>query len=563
MEYLHSFLSQSPLLPIFLAVAIGYSVGKIKIGQFKLGGLAGTLLAAIFIGLLDVPTDDAIKSIAFALFIYTLGYVSGPQFFGSLGRKTLGQVHLAVFSTLVIFSIIWIAAQVFDLDKGTAAGLLAGATTESASIGTASDALKNLAIDDATRKQLQANIAVTYAVTYLFGMTLVVFFTSQWASKLMGISDLKQSAKDLEQKLGANSQLAPGQFEFIREVIARVYRVKMDSGDGFSIEDFEKKYNHRVTFQHISRNGKTCDLAPELAMQAGDLVTLVGQPELVIEAGRLIGVEANPERVEEALIGEICDVVVTNKNMLNKTIATLRDEIDISKRRGAYAVKITRMERDIPLLPQTEVHLGDVVRLIGIPKGVKKLAKLLGDTIKPGEGVDYVYLALGILTGFIIGHIPLTVSGLEIEMGLGGGCLISGLVFGWIRAKHPTFGNLPTSTAQHLRDFGLTVFIACIGLAAGPQALNVILDKGVLLPFLAIGVVLTSLVSSMLYARYVIKMDPVMITGALAGLLTCTPALNAVCNEAESEMPVLGYTVPYAISNVLLTLLGPIIVLTV
>ena len=107
------------------------------------------------------------------------------------------------------------------------------------------------------------------------------------------------------------------------------------------------------------------------------------------------------------------------------------------------------------------------------------------------------------------------------------------------------------------------MFIACIGLAAGPQAYHVIQDKGVLLPFLAMGVVLSSLIISMLYARYVIKMNPVMITGALAGLLTCTPALNAACNEADSEMPVLGYTVPYAIANVLLTLLGPVIVLSV
>ena len=174
MEYLHTFLSQSPLLPIFFAVAIGYSIGRIKIGTFQLGGLAGTLLAAIFIGLLEVETDDTVKAIAFALFIYTLAFVSGPQFFGSLGRKTLGQVHLAVFSTASIFAIIWLVAKIFDLDPGTAAGLLAGATTESASIGTASDALKNLDIDEETRKQFQANIAVTYAVTYLFGMTLHV-----------------------------------------------------------------------------------------------------------------------------------------------------------------------------------------------------------------------------------------------------------------------------------------------------------------------------------------------------------------------------------------------------
>jgi aspartate-alanine antiporter len=562
MEQLHSLFTESPILPLFLAVALGYALGKIRIGQFQLGGLAGTLLAAIGIGIFDVQTNEAIKSIAFALFIYSLGYVSGPQFFGSLGRKTLGQVHLSVFSAIVLFVTIWGIAQIFDLDKGTAAGLLAGATTESASIGTASDALRNLNLGEDEVKRLQANIAVTYAVTYLFGMTLVIFLTSKLAPRLLKVKDFPAAAKELEEKLGASSSLAPGQFEFIREIIARVYRVEHDGGAGMPLEKFEKQYTHGVTFQQIDREGEPCEPAPDFVLQADDLVTLVGMPEEVYEVGRLLGVETSHSNAEERLIGEIRDVVVTRKDRINKTTATLREEIDPEKRRGAYAVRVTRMERDIPLLPQTEAQLGDVVRLIGLPSGVRNLANELGHTLTPGEGVDYLYLALGIICGIIVGSIPIPVAGTEVEMGIGGGCLISGLVFGWFRAKHPTFGNLPSATAAHLRDFGLSVFIATIGLQAGPQALQVIQDQGVMLPFFAITVVMISMLTSLLYAKYVLKMDPVLITGALAGLLTCTPALNASVTEANSEMPVLGYTVPYAISNVLLTLLGPVIVLT-
>jgi aspartate-alanine antiporter len=562
MEQLHSLFTESPILPLFLAVALGYALGKIRIGQFRLGGLAGTLLAAIGIGIFDVQTDEAIKSIAFALFIYSLGYVSGPQFFGSLGRNTLGQVHLSVFSAIVLFATIWGIAQLFDLDKGTAAGLLAGATTESASIGTASDALRNLKLGEDEVKRLEANIAVTYAVTYLFGMTLVIFVTSRLAPRLMKVQDFPKAAKELEKKLGASTSLAPGQFEFIREVIARVYRVEHDGGAGMPLEKFEKQYTHDVTFQQIYREGEPCEQGPDFVLQAGDLVTVVGMPEEVFEVGRLLGVETSHHNTNVSLIGEIRDVVVTRRDRINKTAATLREEIDPEKRRGAYAVRLTRMERDIPLLPKTEAQLGDVVRLVGLPSGVKNLADELGHTLTPGEGVDYIYLALGIICGIIIGGIPVSIAGAEVEMGIGGGCLISGLVFGWFRARHPTFGNLPSATAAHLRDFGLSVFIATIGLQAGPQALHVIQDQGVMLPIFAIAVVMISMLASMLYARYVLKMDPVLVTGALAGLLTCTPALNASVNEANSEMPVLGYTVPYAISNVLLTLLGPVIVLT-
>ncbi|MEN8188740.1 MAG: aspartate-alanine antiporter [Thermodesulfobacteriota bacterium] len=563
MELLQSLFGESVILPIFLAVAIGYGVGRIKIGQLKLGGLAGTLIAAIFIGLYGVQTDEAIKSIAFALFIYSLGFVSGPQFFTSLGRETLGQVHLAVFSSFVVFSTIWLLALILDLDKGTAAGLLAGATTESASIGTAGEALKSIDLPQETINKLQANIAVTYAVTYLFGMTLTVFFTSRFAPRLLKVKDFKGAAKDLEKELGADSGLEAGQFEFIRKIIARIYRVEDGFADGLPIHEFKKRYSHTVVFEQISRDGTLHEPTPDFVLEPNDLVTLVGLPEFVLEAGKILGTEESLESVETTLVGEIRDVVITNKAIANKSVATLREEIDPEKRRGAYAVRITRMERDIPLMARTKVHLGDVVRLIGIPEGVKSLADELGHTLSPNEGVDYIYLALGIITGIIIGSIETTIGGSTIELGLGGGCLISGLVFGWFRARHPTFGNMPSQTAAHLRDFGLSVFIACIGLAAGPQALEVIRDQGLLLPVLAVTIVSISLISSMLYAKYVVKMNPVLITGALAGLLTCTPALNASVTEAESEMPVLGYTVPYAIANVLLTLLGPVIVLTV
>ena len=564
MEFLQSLLNESAILPLFLAIALGYVLGKIRIGQLQLGGLAGTLLAAIFIGLYGVQTDEAIKSIAFALFIYSLGFVSGPQFFGSLGRETLGQVHLAVFSSVVIFATIWTFAYFFDLDQGTAAGLLAGATTESASIGTAGDALKNLGLDDKTMETLQANIAVTYAVTYLFGMTLVVFFTSKIMPRLLKINDFKQSAKGLEEELGADSGLSPGQFEFLREIIARTYRVEAHGADGLSINEFKKRYSHDITFQQIYRDGQGIEVTPDFVLEADDQISLVGLPEVILEAGKILGEEITNTTLEESVVGEIRDVVVTRKDRSNKTVQTLRGELRANRSiRGAYAVRITRMDRDIPLLPQTEVHLGDVVRLIGLPEGVKNLAKELGHTLNPNQGVDYIYLALGIIAGIIIGSIPVPIAGSVIEMGLGGGCLISGLFFGWIRAKHPTFGNLPSQTAVHLRDFGLSVFIACIGLAAGPQAVSVIQDKGLMLPILAISIVSISLVTSTLYARFVIKMHPVLISGALAGLLTCTPALNAAVTEADSEMPVLGYTVPYAIANVLLTLLGPVIVLTV
>jgi AspT/YidE/YbjL antiporter-like protein len=165
---------------------------------------------------------------------------------------------------------------------------------------------------------------------------------------------------------------------------------------------------------------------------------------------------------------------------------------------------------------------------------------------------------LGIIVGILIGMISVPIDGSPVALHTGGGCLI----FGWLRSKHPTFGSLPAATALHLRDFGLAVFVASVGLAVGPQAMVLLAEQGVLLPILAVVVVLVPIVSSMYYAKYVLKMNPVVICGALAGVLTCTAGLNAIVAAADSETPVLGYTVRSAVANILLTLLGPVIVLT-
>jgi AspT/YidE/YbjL antiporter-like protein len=193
MELLHTFFQKIPMAALFLSVAVGYWIGNFKIGNFSLGGMAGTLLVAVVIGQVGVPVDPVIKDMMFALFIYATGYVSGPQFFASLNRKTISQLHLALISAIAVFVLIFVVAKVMGFDKGTAAGLLAGATTESASIGTAGEAMQRLGLAADKVKTLQANIGVTYAITYLFGMLTVIFFASRVAPRLLGI-DLKREA---------------------------------------------------------------------------------------------------------------------------------------------------------------------------------------------------------------------------------------------------------------------------------------------------------------------------------------------------------------------------------
>lgn len=561
MESLKALFAASPILVLFVCVALGYAIAKIKIGNFRIGGIVGTLFAAIVVGQIGVEVDNNIKTIAFALFIYSLGYVSGPQFFSSLGRSTISQVHLAVFSGAVVFATVWGIAQLFDLDKGTAAGLLAGATTESASVGTASETLANMGLDSATLEKMQANIGVTYAVTYLFGFTLVVFFVSNIAPKMLGVK-LEEAAKSFDQELGdVGENLDEGQEEALKQVVGRVFEVTQKQAVGKTVVEFEKQFDGFATIQQIKRHRRDIPVTPDVTLAIGDRVALLGKREAIIAAGEFLGTETGNVR-GMGFVGETRDVVLTNPKLIGATVQEARHLIDPELRRGVYATKLTRVGHPVEMRPRTRLQAGDVITIYGSPGINDAAAAQLGYTLKQEEAVDYIYLGLGIIAGILLGMVSVPIAGSPVSLHTGGGCLISGLVFGWLRSKRPTFGSLPSATALHLKDFGLSIFVACVGLAVGPQAVALLMEKGILLPVLAVVVVLIPIIASMYYARYVLKMNPVVICGALAGLLTCTAGLNAVVAQAKSESPVLGYTVPYAIANVILTLLGPVIVLT-
>ena len=560
MELLHTFFQKIPMAALFLSLAIGYWIGKIRIGNFSIGGMAGTLLVAVIIGQIGVTVDPVVKSMMFALFIYATGYVSGPQFFASLNRKTINQLHLAIVSAVVIFIFIFVAAKVMALDKGTAAGLLAGAITESACIGTAGEALQRLGLGADDLKKLQANIGITYAITYLFGMLTVIFFTSRVAPRLMGV-DLKREAQNLENSLGGGgTKLAPGQYDAFGDLRARVYEVTQPEAIGMTVADLEARFDVRV--EQTAHLEKRIDLKPDLSLQRGFRLALQGKLGNLRKAGKFVGKET--ENISAlGFINEERDVVVNRKELIGKTIAQAGTILDLKHRFGVYATRLSRLDQEIPMFPNTELRSGDVVRIVGEAEDVARAADQIGYTLVPSKLVDYVYLGFGMLTGMLIGMITVSVAGVPVALGTGGGCLISGLTFGWLRSKYHTFGNMPGSTAQYLRDFGLAVFIASVGLATGPQAIAQIKQFGATLPLLGFFAALLPCLVMVLYGRWVLKMNPIILCGAISGNMTTTAALYGVSDIAKSNTPVLGYTVSYAVSNVLLTFLGPVIVFTV
>jgi aspartate-alanine antiporter len=548
----------APEAALFLSIAIGYVIGKIKIGFFQLGSVAGTLLAAVVVGQVNVSVSPQVKAVCFGLFIFAVGFKSGPQFFASLNRASIKQIVLAFVVCITGLLGVFAAAKIFHMDVGTAAGTLAGACTESASIGTAGDAIARLDLTDARKLELTNNIAVGYAMTYLFGTLSVIVFVRSIAPKLLGI-DLKESAKEYEaaNRGGADEDESGVVYS---PAALRAFRVKKDlPAAGATIQSMLERFGEGAAIGRVLRRGREVPVTPALVLEPGDLVGVSALRDVVAHGVDLIGPEVGDPRVLSN-VADVADVVVTSKAAAGKTLYQIAREIDPEARRGVYLQSIERQGHTIPRLWSTRIERGDVIRLVGLKDKLGGAVEALGYEERPTDKTDLVFLAIGIVLGTIVGLLSLKVGGVPLTLGTGGGVLVAGLVFGWLRSRQRRFGAFPAAAQTVFCDFGLAAFVAVVGLTAGPQMVKSIQANGPGLVLIGIGVAVLPQIVGLFFGKWFLKMHPLVLLGGLAGSQTVTAALNAVLEEADSSAPVVGYTVTYAIGNVLLTLWGPIIV---
>ena len=219
-----------------------------------------------------------------------------------------------------------------------------------------------------------------------------------------------------------------------------------------------------------------------------------------------------------------------------------------------------RRGQEVPVTPETRIYVGDVMTLVGLNQHLNRVVPRVGQPFRSGDRTDIAFLASGIAIGLLVGLLSLTVGSIPLTLGGGGGALVAGLVCGWLRSRRPTMGAFPPAAQQSLVDLGLGGFVAAIGLANGPAALAAIQAHGLMLLGVGIVVTLAPMIVGTLFAHRVLRMNPVIVCGALAGAMTVDAAVAGSCEVAESQTPVLGVAVPYAIANVFLTVLGPIIV---
>lgn len=548
-------LRQNPELVIFLTLALGFLLGRVRIGTFRLGNVVGTLLAGVVIGQVGIEINSIVKIVFFDLFLFATGYKVGPQFFQGLKRNALPQVLLTIVLCTTSLLATVTAAKLLHYDSGTAAGLLAGAFTESTVIGTATDAIGKLQIPDSEKQRLSNNIAVAYAVSYLVGTGLVVWFLSNLAPKLLRI-DLKAECRKLEGETSTDSANESYKHSDSWEWDFRAYHLP-ERFANLRIDILEKSFlPERVFVERIRRDRNIITANPDTLLHEGDVIAVAARRRVLLREGLAFGVEVEDRELLSFPV-TTADVVVTNRNVINQTLAQLAEQFG----RGVVLEKIIRGAEEIPFSADTTMERGDLLRLVGAPPHIERVGKAVGYIERPSSQTDVVFVGFGIFLGGLIGLLSFKVGVVPLSLTASGGALIMGLVFGWLRSLQPTFGRIPEEALWVFDTVGLAVFIAIVGLNAGPHFITGLRATGPSLLFVGCLVALTPHVVTVLFGRYVLHLHPVILLGACAGAGTATAALRGIQDEAESKVPALGYTVPYAIGNILLTAWGPVIVM--
>lgn len=547
-----------PEIAFFLVLGLGYLLGKLALGSFKLGAVTGTLLAGVLVGQFGVTLPDEVKQCFFLLFLFAIGFRTGPQFFR--GLKSDGLQHAAVAAVVAVTGLLvaWIVAGLFDYDAGTAAGLVAGSLTESATIGTAMDAISKLKLSEAERLALNNGIPVAFAVTYLVGVIGAAWVLSQLAPKLLRI-DLAEECRRLEEQMTGDSGHV---MSTRREFELRAYAV--DPGSpwiGRSIADFEGTISGaRVFVERVRSRGEVHDAEPRYVLRARDTIAVSGPRTTLVEVIEAPGggLREVDDRDLLDLTSDVVDLVVTSAVIDGRTLREIGRE---QAARGVFLRRITRGGTTIAFLPDTVVHRGDVLTVVGSASRVARAVEHMGVADRPSDVTDMFVVATGIVAGALIGLPALRLGGVEIGLSLPVGVLLGGLVCGWLRSMRPRwFGRIPGPTLWIFESIGLTGFVAVVGLNAGPDFVAGLRASGLSLVLAGAVTVSTALLVGVAVGRWVFRMHPGVLLGVCAGGCTATPALAAVQEVARSSVPSIGYGVAYAVGNVFLAIWGTVIV---
>jgi putative transport protein len=572
-------LRQYPEIAIFLTLAIGYYFGKFTFRGIGLGSVTATLLAGVLIGQLGITISQPLKAFVFLMFLFAVGYGVGPQFIRGIAKDGVPQALFAVVLCVLCLGSAVVIVKLVGYDLGYAAGLYSGSQTISAAMGLSTDAINRLGLPANEAKKMLDSMPIAYAVSYMFGTMGSAIIIALVGPALLGIN-LREACKDYEEKFGGGGKRELGgagsawrRWElraFKIPAVSRIIGLR-------AIEAEALVPNQRVFIQRLRRNGIIEEANADTVLQEGDVIAVAGAREVLLsviyERAKLMavsGARPMPVSTEPALETddpellnvpvEGIDVYVTSKEVDGKTLAEVAV---LPSARGVFLRKITRgaVATSIPILPNTKIFRGDIVTLVGRTQDTAAATKLLGVPDRATDIADVAFIGAGVAVGALIGALVWKVAGVPITLSTAGGALISGLICGWLRSVHPTFGRIPTSTVWFMNSVGLNIFIAIVGISAGPGFVNGLKTQGIGLFLWGALATTVPLVLGMFIGKFLFRFHDALLLGIVSGARTTTASLGLVCDRAESQIPALGYTVTYAVGNTFLTIWGMVLIM--
>lgn len=538
------FMVSNQVFTLFICLAIGFLIGNYKIaGKFNIGATVGTLIVTLIVGQIgSFPRDEMLGTIFFGAFMFSVGYRIGPQLLVSLKLFGIRILIASIFWMVVAFLVGWSLFSAFKIGPGIAAGVISGALTQSATVASSLQTIGSLPVSQSVRATYEAQLPVAYALTYVFGTLGVIIFLRDLAPKILGISIAEQGPKMAEHYHFHAKNPNP--------TWRRTYRIANDSPlVGKTLEKFNRRSNYRIIGLAAFHDGKMTDHL-EYQLQAGDLLTVIGY---AVHFDRLMRVPGLTEVLTPTNAPRE-RAFVLGKNFKPGELALLRQH-------GVFVNIQDPISGNQQLINQ--LRSGDVISLTGNTSRTKAILKKMGHWKAADTAMNYSLFSLGIGCASLLGIIGLKLNSIPLQLGNGTAALIMGLILSsWIE-RHRDRKSIPVTVTSFLQSFGLTLFVGTVGLQSAQAFTSAIKSLGIGVLFIGAMISIIPHLLTLFFGRYILKMEPLALIGALTGSGTIAAAMNEISQKAGPEggaYYAAAFTPAFVVGNIGITLLGPIFV---
>ncbi len=515
---------ESPLLLLFSVIAIGYALGNIAIFKAKLG-VAAVLFVGLAFGAIDknLAVPEIIITLGLAIFVYTIGLSSGPGFFQTFKKRGLKDVSFFLI-VLGIFTLLTFTAKVIlNLNVATTAGLVSGALTSTAALAALLDVI-NSSASNGQEEALINSAVVGYSLAYPMGV-LGVMLAFAIMRKLLKIDYLdEEKLLQKEYPISAN---------IVHETIA----ITKPEIDGSNLRAIFKNYHGRLVFGRMSRGTEQFLPTMETVVKMGDQIIVVGNDKIVEKAINELGVKLNTSLDFDRTVYNVRRVFVSNPELAGATIASL----NLAEKFTALITRVQQGDIDLLATGNTVLELGDRVLIVARRTDDEEINKLFGNSYEAQSKVNLFSFGLGMALGLLIGMINIGLpGGVSFNLGFAGGPLVVALILGSLRKTGPLVWTLPHNANLTLRQIGLILLLAGIGIRSGHTFKEVLLSNSGGLIFLAGAVIcILSTCISIIVGYKFFKIPFTYMTG----ILSSQPAtLDFAIEKAGNKIPAIGFT---------------------